>query len=148
MIRPRVNSTGSSVAGSGGRLFLRSPTLTASNFAALESTELKFLALKDLNLLKTVSKFQEDRSILKVGFALSKWPHFISYRGSCQNRSDQHCNLANPYFHRQLFEFLSAKLFYLVPYLNIVDISYEFLEYCWALCKIAEYCQSLPLISW
>ena len=52
--------------------FLRSPTLTASNFAAVEAKELKFSVLKDLNLLKTVSKFQEASSILKVGFTLSK----------------------------------------------------------------------------
>ena len=44
--------------GSGGRLFLRSPTLTASNFAAPESTEPKFSALKDLIFLKTVSKLR------------------------------------------------------------------------------------------
>ena len=69
-----------------------SQSLMASNFAALWSTEPKFSALKDLNLLKTVSKFQEASSILKVGFTLSKWPHFISYRGSCQNRSDEHCS--------------------------------------------------------
>ena len=56
MIRPHVNSTGSSVAGVGGRLFLRSPNLTASNFAALKSTKSKFSASKDLILSKTVSK--------------------------------------------------------------------------------------------
>ena len=71
--------------------FLRPPTLTASNVAALWPTHLKFSALKDLNLLKTMSKFQEACSILKVGFTLSKWPRFISYWGSCQNRNDEHC---------------------------------------------------------
>ena len=30
------------------------------------------------NFLKTVSKFQENSSILKVEFTLSKWSHFIS----------------------------------------------------------------------
>ena len=45
------------------------------NFAALWPTDPKFLALKDLNLFKTVSKVQKTSSILRVGFALSKWPH-------------------------------------------------------------------------
>ena len=61
-----------------GRLayfFLRPPTLTASNFAALWPTDSKFLAFKHLNLLKKHTKNQENNSILRVGFALSKWPH-------------------------------------------------------------------------
>ena len=49
-----------------------SPSLMASNFTALSPTDLKFLALKDLNLVLIVSKVQEAGSILKVGFALSK----------------------------------------------------------------------------
>ena len=61
--------------GPAGRLFLRPPTLTADNFAALWPTDSKFLALKDLNPFKTVSKVQKTSSILRVGFALSKWPH-------------------------------------------------------------------------
>ena len=64
--------------GPAGRLFLRPPTLTAGNFAALWPTDPKFLALKDLNPFKTVSKVQKTSSILRVGFALSKWPHFNS----------------------------------------------------------------------
>ena len=44
----------------------------AGNFAALWSSDPKLIAFKDLNLLKTVSKFQEASSILKVGFTLSK----------------------------------------------------------------------------
>ena len=55
--------------------FLRPPTLTDSNFAALWPTDPKFLALKVLNPFKTVSKVQKTSSILRVGFALSKWPH-------------------------------------------------------------------------
>ena len=61
-----------------GRLadfFLRPPTLTACNFAALQPTDPKFLALKDLNLLKKHTKNQVASSILKVIFAFSKWPH-------------------------------------------------------------------------
>ena len=58
--------------------FLRPPTLKASNFATLWLTDPKFLALKDLNLFKTVSKVQEASIILGVYFALSKWPHFNS----------------------------------------------------------------------
>ena len=56
-----------------GRLadfFLRPPTLTASNFAALWPTDPKFLAWKDLSLFKTVSNVREASSIVKVGFAL------------------------------------------------------------------------------
>ena len=61
--------------GPAGRLFLRPPTLTAGNFSALWPTVPKFLALKDLNPFKTLSKVQKTGSILRVGFALSKWPH-------------------------------------------------------------------------
>ena len=52
--------------------FLRPPTLTVSNFAALLSTDPKFLAFEHLNLLKKHIKNQDTSSILKVGFALSK----------------------------------------------------------------------------
>ena len=47
----------------------------AGNFAAFLSTDPKFLAFKDLTLFETLSKFQEARSILRVGFAHSKLPH-------------------------------------------------------------------------
>ena len=56
--------------------FLRPKTLTAGSFAALWPTDFKFLALKDLNFLKKHIKNQETSSILKVVFALSKWPYF------------------------------------------------------------------------
>ena len=36
---------------------------------------LKKISLIDLSLFSTESKAQEASSILKVGFALSKWPH-------------------------------------------------------------------------
>ena len=52
-----------------------SQSLMAGNFAALWPTDPKFLALKDLNPFKIVSKVQKTSSILRVGFALSKWPH-------------------------------------------------------------------------
>ena len=61
-----------------GRLadfFLRPPTLTVSSFAALWPKDFKFSAKKDLNLLKRYTKNQKAGSILKVDFALSKWPH-------------------------------------------------------------------------
>ena len=51
-------------------------SLTASNFEALWPTDLKFSAFKDLNFFSIVLKVQEAGSILRVGFALSKWPHF------------------------------------------------------------------------
>ena len=58
--------------------FSRLPTLTASNFAALRLTDPKFSAFEILNPFKTVKKVQGASRILKVAFALSKWPHFTS----------------------------------------------------------------------
>ena len=52
-----------------------SQSLKAGKFAALWPTDFKFSAFKDLNLLKKHTKNQEASSILKVVFALSKWPH-------------------------------------------------------------------------
>ena len=52
-----------------------SQSLMAGNFAALWSTDPKFSAFKDLNLLKKHTKNQDASSILKVVFALSKSPH-------------------------------------------------------------------------
>ena len=56
--------------------YLRTLTLTASNFAALWPTDQKFLALKDLLFFSQCFEFQGAGSILKVGFAMSKRPHF------------------------------------------------------------------------
>ena len=56
--------------------FLRPPTLTASNFEATWPKDPKFWALKDLNLFLKRVKFQCTGSILRLGFARSKWPHF------------------------------------------------------------------------
>ena len=57
------------------------PTLTiwpgstpTSNFAALWLKDPILKRLKDLNLLKRYTKYQEAGSILKVIFALSNWP--------------------------------------------------------------------------
>ena len=61
--------------------FLRPPTLTASNFEALLSIDLKFLALKDLNLLKKYIINQEASSNFCLDFALSDRPHFASLKG-------------------------------------------------------------------
>ena len=52
-----------------------SESLMAGNFAAHWPTDPKFSAWKDLNLLKKHTKNQEASSILRVVFALSKWPH-------------------------------------------------------------------------
>ena len=57
-------------------LFLKTPTLIARNIAALWPTDPKFLALKDLLFFLRFNEFQGADSILKVGFALSNWPHF------------------------------------------------------------------------
>ena len=53
-----------------------SQSLMADNFAALWLTDPKFSAFKDLNPFSIVYKVQEAGSILRVGFGLSKWPHF------------------------------------------------------------------------
>ena len=58
--------------------FLRPPTLTAGNFKALCPTDPKFLALKDLKLLKRYIKYQETSYNFRLGFALSNRPHFNS----------------------------------------------------------------------
>ena len=55
-----------------------SQSLLAGHFAALWPTDPKFSALKDLNPSSTVSKIKKAGSILKVVFALSKWPHLHS----------------------------------------------------------------------
>ena len=52
--------------------FLRTPTLTASNFAALCPADPKSLTLKDLNLFLKRIKFQGAGSILRVDFARTK----------------------------------------------------------------------------
>ena len=44
--------------------FLRTPTLKASNFAALWPTNFKFSVIKDLYFLKVVTKFQKACIIL------------------------------------------------------------------------------------
>ena len=56
--------------------FVRPPTLTTGNFEAIWPKDLKISAIKDLNRLKKCAKYQEASSILKVGFALSKYPYF------------------------------------------------------------------------
>ena len=52
-----------------------SESLMAGNFAAHWPTDSKVSALKHLNFLKRHTKNQEASSILRVVFALSKWPH-------------------------------------------------------------------------
>ena len=52
-----------------------SQSLTDNIFAALWPTDPIFTVLKDLNLLKKHIKSQEADSILRISFALSKWPH-------------------------------------------------------------------------
>ena len=52
--------------------FLRTPTLTASNFAALWPTDPKILALKDLNLFLKFGKFQNAASTLKFNMLREK----------------------------------------------------------------------------
>ena len=58
--------------------FLRPPTLTASNFEALWSTDLILTVLKDLNPLKKYAKHQEPSYNFRLSFVCSKNPHFNS----------------------------------------------------------------------
>ena len=52
--------------------FFKPPTLTASNFEALQPTDFKFSALKDLNVFLKQVKFQDAGRILRVNFVWSK----------------------------------------------------------------------------
>ena len=52
--------------------FVRTPTLIASNFTALSSTNPIFTALKDLNLLQKYDENQKASNNFRIGFALSK----------------------------------------------------------------------------
>ena len=75
--RIQAKSTCTQLAGmaKAAHFFLRTPTLTASNFAALWPTDPKFLALKDLLFFLQCIEFQGADSILKVDFALSSRLH-------------------------------------------------------------------------
>ena len=66
-----------------------SQSLMAGNFVALWPTDLISIALKDLNPSQGVSKVQDTGSILRVGLALSKWPHFhrVYLVAVCKRRS-------------------------------------------------------------
>ena len=79
MIRLRPESNPGRLAdwgqGWSADFFLRPSTLKAGNFAALLPIDPKFLALKDLNLLKRQIKNQEDSNNFRIDFALSKRPH-------------------------------------------------------------------------
>ena len=76
-IRPRLHSNQSAGVRTRAKSN-HSQSLMAGIFAALWPIKPKFSALKDLNPFRTVSKAQEASNILRVGFALSKWPHFNS----------------------------------------------------------------------
>ena len=56
--------------------FLRSQTFAANNFDALWPTDPIFTVSEDLNTLKRYIKYQKAKSIFRVIFSLSKWPHF------------------------------------------------------------------------
>ena len=60
---------------------VHSQSLMASNFASLWLTDPKFSAIKDLYCFSTVKKVQEASRILRMGFALSKWPHLLHKMG-------------------------------------------------------------------
>ena len=60
------------------RLFLRPPTLKASNFKVLKPTDPVFTVIKDLNLLKKQTKNQEASYNFSLSFALSNRTHFNS----------------------------------------------------------------------
>ena len=79
-LEPGLNSIAHNSAGmaEAADFFLRTPTLTASNFAALWPKDPKFWASKHFSHFLNETKVQEASNILKVGFVLSKWPHFNS----------------------------------------------------------------------
>ena len=62
--------------GQSADFFLWPPTLTAGNFESLWPTDPKLSVLRDLNPFLKCYINQEASSILRVDFALSKWPHF------------------------------------------------------------------------
>ena len=76
----------------------------ASNFAALWPKDPKFSAKKDLNLFKKLWKVQNASSSIRVGFALSKWPHLhrAYVISGCIFFTAAVCNLGSkyPYFNR------------------------------------------------
>ena len=82
-----------------------SQSLIDGNFAALWSTDFKFLALKDLYLFITVSKVQEANRILRVDFAISRWPHL----------HDLLSNLAPLKVKLEFFYFLCSWIFLPLP---------------------------------
>ena len=47
-----------------------------ADFKAIWPKDLKISAIKDLNRLKKYTKYQKASSMLRVGFALSKYPYF------------------------------------------------------------------------
>ena len=74
--------------------FFRPPTLIVSSLEAIWSTDSKFSAFKDLNLLKKHTKNQETSSILSVVFALSKWPHLHRKTGKSITLTEHNCILS------------------------------------------------------
>ena len=103
--------------------FLRTPTLTASNFAALSPTDPKFSALKDLNLLKRYVKYQETSYNFRLGFSLSNRPHFnstyllrvpfssaIAVHPSRPEELSKQINFCLPSFTDNVFEILNDRL--------------------------------------
>ena len=60
-----------------------SQILMAGNFAAPWPTDSKFLSIKDLNLFQKYTKTREASSILRVIFAISKWPHLHRKTAFC-----------------------------------------------------------------
>ena len=106
--------------------FLRTPTLKASKFAALWSTDPKFWALKDLNLFLKRVKFQRTGSILKVGFSRSKWPHVHRvYLVTVCKRSSMAvgalCTKTLAYFWQAL-EWSKSKFFCIFPHIIFQNI--------------------------
>ena len=80
MIKPRQESNPGRLANWGrGRMadfYLRPPTLTASNFAALWPTDPILIAMKVLNPFERYTKVQQPSYVFRINYARSKWPHF------------------------------------------------------------------------
>ena len=57
-----------------------------------------------------MSSTQARGSTLKLQYASSKYPYFIAYRGSCQNRSEEYCTLTK--IRDSILRFIVSKYFH------------------------------------
>ena len=113
--------------------FNHSQSLMAGNFAALWPTDFKFSAIKDLNLLKKYTKNQEASSILRVDFALSKWPHFHRELSNRPGMVVRHCiELLGIYY-------ISLVKLRLLKFYRLDSIFFARFPHCTQRCKMTDF---------